>query len=82
MDASHQGWFASLFQEFRRAIDTHDFVGKDAREALLCLELIHRGYASARSDCRMLDVRGDDDLSALSGAPGTLVPRKGFEHLA
>jgi predicted dehydrogenase len=56
MDASHEGWFGSLFSEFRRAIETRDYAGKDAREALLCVDLIHRGYASARQGCLLLPV--------------------------
>jgi predicted dehydrogenase len=95
MDASHQGWFASLFDEFRRAIEIHDYVGKDAREALLCLELIHSGYASARNECRMLPLGGDFGVDAgattpdlprvpapLSAPDGRLVARQGFENVA
>jgi predicted dehydrogenase len=83
MDASHAGWFSSLFTEFRRAIEVGDWVGKDAREALLCLELIHKGYASARSDCRMLPLRGEyPEVPARAGSAPSLVARQSVENLA
>lgn len=52
MDASHVQWFTSLFDQFIRAIDSHDFVGKEAREAALCVKLINASYDSARSESR------------------------------
>jgi predicted dehydrogenase len=75
MDASHAGWFSSLFGEFRRAIDHGEYVGKDARESLLCLELIHRGYASARSECRMVPLPGVYGTPEADLAPPDLGPR-------
>lgn len=56
MDASHVGWFGSLFDEFRTAIAKQDFVGKDAREAFLCIQLIERAYRSAREGSRQVDL--------------------------
>jgi hypothetical protein len=56
MDASHAGWFGSLFEQFRTAVDTNDFVGKDAREALMCVQVITRAYASARDASRRLSL--------------------------
>ena len=56
MDASHVGWFGSLFEEFRVAIGEQDFVGKDAREACLCIDLIERAYRSAREGSRQVDL--------------------------
>jgi predicted dehydrogenase len=56
MDASHVGWFGSLFDEFRLAIARHDFVGQDAREAFLCIQLIERAYRSAREGSRQLEL--------------------------
>jgi len=56
MDASHVGWFASLFEEFRRAIHKNDFVGKDAVEASLCVHLIESAYRSAREGSRVVGV--------------------------
>ncbi len=56
MDASHAGWFGSLFEEFRGAIDRREYVGKDAREALLCMQVITRAYASARESSRQLSL--------------------------
>ena len=53
-DASHASWFDPLFDEFRHAIDDRDFAGKDAREAVLCVELINTAYRSARERSREL----------------------------
>ncbi len=56
MDASHVGWFGSLFHEFQVAIAQQDFVGKDAREACLCIELIERAYRSAHDGSTLVDL--------------------------
>ena len=47
MDASHVTWFNSLFDQFQTAIREGDFVGKEAREAYLCIQLIEAAYRSA-----------------------------------
>jgi predicted dehydrogenase len=47
-DASHASWFNPLFDEFRAAIDQGDFAGKEAEEALLCVQLINTAYRSAK----------------------------------
>jgi predicted dehydrogenase len=54
MDASHVGWFNSLFDQFRTAIDQGEWVGKEAREAYLCLQLITAAYRSASQESREL----------------------------
>jgi len=54
MDASHVHWFNSLFDQFRTAIAEEDFVGKEAREAYLCVQLIANAYRSAQESCREL----------------------------
>ena len=48
MDASHVGWFNSLFDQFLNAINQEDFVGKEAKEAFLCIQLIENAYRSAK----------------------------------
>jgi|SoiMethySBSTD1v2_1073268.scaffolds.fasta_scaffold67872_6 myo-inositol 2-dehydrogenase / D-chiro-inositol 1-dehydrogenase len=53
-DASHASWFNSLFDEFRKAIDDREFAGKDAQEALLCIETINTAYRSAREGSRKI----------------------------
>lgn len=59
MDASHVGWFNSLFDQFRTAIAQGDFVGKEARESFLCIQLITTAYRSAREGCRELPLATD-----------------------
>lgn len=54
MDASHVSWFNSLFGQFKKSIAENDFVGKDAREAYLCIQLITQAYRSARDGSREL----------------------------
>ena len=52
-DASHASWFNAVFDEFRAAIENDEFAGKQAQEALLCIELIHTAYRSAREGSRV-----------------------------
>jgi predicted dehydrogenase len=52
MDASHVSWFNSLFDQFKNAIHKQDYVGKEAREAYLCIQLITAAYRSAQEGCR------------------------------
>ena len=64
MDSSHVTWFNSLFDDFRAAIDRREFVGQEAREAFLCVQLIATAYASAADGSRELPLGG---LPALEG---------------
>lgn len=68
MDSSHVTWFNSLFNDFRRAIDAGQWVGKDAEEAFLCVELIQTAYASAKEGSRELPLGApaSDSLPDLS----------------
>ena len=54
MDASHVSWFNSLFDQFRTAILRETWVGTEAREAFLCVQLIDAAYRSAAEGCREL----------------------------
>jgi hypothetical protein len=63
MDSSHVTWFNSLFDDFRGAIERRDFVGKEAREAFLCVQLITTAYASAREGCRELPLGGPSSIA-------------------
>ena len=51
MDASHVGWFRSLFDQFATAIARDDFVGQETEASVRCIELITTAYASARDRC-------------------------------
>jgi predicted dehydrogenase len=53
-DASHVSWFSSLFDQFNDAITGGEYVGTEAREALLCVHLIERAYESAKRSCLLL----------------------------
>jgi predicted dehydrogenase len=50
MDASHVGWFESLIERFRHAIEGRDYVSSDAEDALRCVELINAAYRSGRAN--------------------------------
>ncbi len=52
MDASHAGWFSSLFRQLAGAIETRTWVGAEATDALRCVELVGAAYASARDGSR------------------------------
>jgi predicted dehydrogenase len=56
MDASHAEWFVPLQREFVAAIRAGEWVGAEARDAALCVQLIETAYASARADGRELDL--------------------------
>jgi predicted dehydrogenase len=58
MDASHVSWFNSLFDQFQTAIAQGDWVGKEAKESYLCIELITTAYRSAEQACRELPLGG------------------------
>jgi predicted dehydrogenase len=47
MDASHVGWFRSLFDQFATAITRDDFFGHETETSVRCMELISAAYASA-----------------------------------
>jgi len=64
MDSSHVTWFNSLFDDFKGAIARGEFVGRDAEESFLCIQLIATAYTSAREGSRELPLSG---LSALGG---------------
>jgi predicted dehydrogenase len=51
-DASHFQWFNSLFSDFRRAIASDDYTGRDVHDALKCIQVIDAAYQSARALCR------------------------------
>ena len=57
MDASHVGWFDSLFGQFRDAIAADDFVGVEATQAYRCIEVISAAYASARDGSREVSLK-------------------------
>jgi predicted dehydrogenase len=59
MDSSHVTWFDSLFDDFRDAIARGEWVGKDAEEAFLCVQLIQTAYASARDGSREMPLGTD-----------------------
>jgi predicted dehydrogenase len=54
MDASHAEWFKALQCEFVQAIRTGQWVGQEARDAAMCVQLIETAYASARADGKQL----------------------------
>ncbi|HEY4185093.1 MAG TPA: Gfo/Idh/MocA family oxidoreductase, partial [Polyangia bacterium] len=64
MDSSHVSWFNSLFDDFKSAIARREFVGREAEEAFLCVQLIATAYASSREGSRELPLPG---LAALEG---------------
>jgi predicted dehydrogenase len=50
-DASHKEWFGAILDRFGAAIEANEYVGADARDAVLCVKLIETAYASSRSGC-------------------------------
>jgi len=56
MDASHAEWFKALQGEFVQAIHNRQWVGQEARDAAMCVQLIETAYASARADGKQLAI--------------------------
>jgi predicted dehydrogenase len=56
MDASHAEWFMALQPQFAQAIRTGQWVGQEARDAAMCVQLIETAYASARADGKQLAI--------------------------
>jgi predicted dehydrogenase len=56
MDASHAEWFKPLQREFVQAIQTGQWIGQEARDAAMCVQLIETAYASARADGKQLAI--------------------------
>src|SRR4030095_1130214 len=63
MASSHDTWINSLFDDFRAAIDRKEFVGREAEEAFLCVQLISTAYSSARDGSRELPLAGPEGLA-------------------
>jgi predicted dehydrogenase len=56
MDASHATWFRELFVELATAMQTALHVGREAVDAMACVEVIEAAYASARSGGHRVDL--------------------------
>ena len=54
MDASHTKWFNSLFDQFKTAMAKGDFVNRELREAVACIQIIETAYRSSAEGCREL----------------------------
>jgi predicted dehydrogenase len=54
MDSSHATWFNTLFDGFKKAIAEGQWVGKEAEESFLCIQLIQTAYASAQQGSKEL----------------------------
>ena len=59
MDASHAEWFKALQGEFVHAIRVGQWVGQEARDAAMCVQLIETAYASARADGKQLPIAAE-----------------------
>jgi hypothetical protein len=59
MDASHTKWFNSLFDQFKTAIATGDYVNRELREAVACVQIIETSYRSSREQSRELPLSLD-----------------------
>ncbi len=80
MDSSHVSWFNSLFDQFRTAIDSNVYVGREAEESFLCVQLIQTAYASARQGSRELPIGsgaaafGLASSASAGGSPEEILP--------
>ena len=63
-DASHVSWFMSLFDQFRRAIEDHDYCGFETKEAYYCVRLIEKIYESTAAGSKEIAI--DPQLEAFN----------------
>jgi predicted dehydrogenase len=68
MDASHAEWFVQLQADFAAQVARGEHVGREARDAAACVQLIETAYASARGDGKQLALHGDHGLSVKAGS--------------
>ena len=59
MDASHTKWFNSLFDQFASAMRSGDFVNRELREAVACIQIIETCYRSNEEGSRELPLTLD-----------------------
>jgi len=64
MDASHAEWFKALQAQFALQVETGVWVGPEARDAAMCVQLIETAYASARADGRQLELSPERAVKA------------------
>ena len=54
MDSSHVSWFNSLFDLFRKAINSDDYVSQELKESYLCIQAITKAYESSAKNSQEL----------------------------
>ncbi len=59
MDSSHVTWFDSLFTDFQKAIDQKEFVGREIKDAWLCIQAITKSYESADNGSREISLKNE-----------------------
>jgi hypothetical protein len=67
MDASHAEWFKALHVDFVEQIERGEWVGQEARDAAMCVQLIETAYASARAEGRELQLAPALERAAKAG---------------
>ncbi len=68
MDARHTAWFRTLFQDFALAIENHNHVGADLRDAVRCVESIAGIYASNAEGGREVRLEVNPSIPQPAGA--------------
>lgn len=63
MDASHASWFRSILDGLAASVARGELVGKEAEDALRCIEAIDASYRSARDGSREVALTGGDSLT-------------------
>jgi predicted dehydrogenase len=63
MDASHVSWFNAMFDEFKKAILTNDYVSRETLESYRCIEIIKKAYESSNHGCQEMPLKGVSHLT-------------------
>ncbi|MEO7736082.1 MAG: Gfo/Idh/MocA family oxidoreductase, partial [Kofleriaceae bacterium] len=67
MDASHAEWFKALQLQFVQQIRIGQWIGQEARDAAMCVQLIETAYASARADGKQLAIGAERSAVVKAG---------------
>ena len=58
-DASHVGWFNSMFDQFLGCISRSEYVNSELKEAYYCIQLIQQAYASSEQGSKEMSLSDD-----------------------
>lgn len=59
MDSSHMSWFNSMFDKFKKAIDSEDYLNKEIIDAFFCIKTIKKSYESIERNSQKVSIENN-----------------------